>query len=60
MIYGEPDANEILVVGNIARDDIHCAVGHVLLLIQYGKRFWTTFNTIEGYRIRVEEREGLT
>jgi hypothetical protein len=36
-------------------DDMHCAVGHILFLIQNGKRFRTAFNTIEGCRIFVEE-----
>jgi hypothetical protein len=44
-------------VGDIGRDDIHCAVGHILFLIQNGRRFRTTFNTIEGFRIRVEESD---
>jgi hypothetical protein len=52
-----PDANEVLVVGDIERDDIHCDVSHVLFLIQNGKRFRTTFKTMEGYRIRVEEKD---
>jgi hypothetical protein len=50
-----PEANEILVVEDIGRDDIHCAIGHILFLIQNGRRIRTTFNTMDGYRIRVEE-----
>jgi hypothetical protein len=56
-VSGIPEVDEILVVGDIGRDDIHCAVGHILFLIQNGRRFRTTFNTIEGYRIRVEESD---
>jgi hypothetical protein len=54
-ISGIQEANEILVVGDIGRENIHCAVGHILFIIQNGRRFRTTFNTIEGYRIRVDE-----
>jgi hypothetical protein len=54
-VSGTQEANEILVVGDIGRDNIDCAVGHILFLIQNGRKFRTTFNTIEGYRIRVEE-----
>jgi hypothetical protein len=53
-IMGDPEANEKLVVGDIGRDDIHCAIGHILFLIN-GRRIRTTFNTMEGYHIRVEE-----
>jgi hypothetical protein len=52
-VSGTHDANEILVVGYIGRENIDCAVGHILL--QYGRKFRTTFNTIEGYLIRVKE-----
>jgi hypothetical protein len=54
-VEGAQDANEILVVGDIGREDIHCAIGHVLFLVQNGRRIRTTFNTTEGHRIRVEE-----
>jgi hypothetical protein len=36
-ISGIPEVNEILVVGDIGRDDIHCAEGHILFLIQNGR-----------------------
>jgi hypothetical protein len=32
-IEGDPEANEILIVGNIGREDIHCAIGHILFLV---------------------------
>jgi hypothetical protein len=54
-IEGDPEANEILVVGDIGREDIHCAIGHILFLVQNERRIRTTFNTTEGYRMRVEE-----
>jgi hypothetical protein len=54
-VEGALDANEILIVGDIGREDIHCAIGHVLFLVQNGRRIRTTFNTTEGHRIRVEE-----
>jgi hypothetical protein len=46
-ISGIPEVNEILVVEDIWQDDIHCAVGHILFLIQNGRKFRTTFNTID-------------
>jgi hypothetical protein len=54
-IEGDPEANEILIVGDIGREDIHCVIGHVLFLVQNGRRIRTTFNTTEGHRMRVEE-----
>jgi hypothetical protein len=42
-------------VGDIGREGIHCAIGHILFLVQNGRRIRTTFNTVEGYRMRVEE-----
>jgi hypothetical protein len=54
-IEGDTDANEILIVGDIGREDLHCAIGHILFLVQNGRRIRTTFNTTEGHRIRVEE-----
>jgi hypothetical protein len=57
MISGGPDVNEILIVGDIGRDHIHCAVRHVLFLIQNGKRFRPTLNMMEGYRILVNEKD---
>jgi hypothetical protein len=54
-IEGDLDANEILIVGDLGREDLHSAVGHVLFLVQNGRRIRTTFNTTEGHRIRVEE-----
>jgi hypothetical protein len=54
-IVGDSDANEILIVGDIGREDLHCAIGHILFLVQNGRRIRTTFNTTEGHRIRVEE-----
>jgi hypothetical protein len=44
-----------LVVGDIGRDDIHCAIGHILFLVENGRRIRATFNTTEGHRMRVEE-----
>ena len=55
IIVGEEDANEILIVGDLGREDIHCAIGHILFLVQNGRRIRTTFNTVEGYRLRVDE-----
>jgi hypothetical protein len=37
-IKGDPEANEILVVGDIGREDVHCAIGHILFLVQNGRR----------------------
>jgi hypothetical protein len=54
-IAGDPKANEILIVGDIGREDIQFAIGHIVFLVENGRRIRTTFNTVEGYRMRVEE-----
>ena len=56
-VSGPRDANEILVVGDIGRDDLGCAINHILFLVQDGRRLRCTFNTVAGYRIRVEEND---
>jgi hypothetical protein len=47
-IEGDPEANEILIVRDIGSEDIHCAIGHVLFLVQNGRRIRNSFNTTEG------------
>jgi hypothetical protein len=42
------EAKEILIVGDIGREDVHCAIDHILFLVQNGRRIRTTFNTVEG------------
>jgi hypothetical protein len=54
-VEGDPEANEILIVGDVGKEDINCVIGHVLFLVQDGWRVRTTFNTTEEHRMRVEE-----
>jgi hypothetical protein len=54
-VAGEPRSNEILIVGDVGREDIPCIIGHVLFLVHNGRKSRTTLNTREGYRWRVEK-----
>jgi hypothetical protein len=53
-IRGEPEAQELLIVGDLDREDIPMVVNHILFLVQDLKRIRTTFNTKEAYRLRTE------
>jgi hypothetical protein len=53
-IRGEPEAQELLVVGDLDREDIPMVVNHILFLVQNLKRIRTTFNTREAYHLRTE------
>jgi hypothetical protein len=56
-VEGHPRSKEILIVGDIGREDLHCVIGHLLFLTQNGRRSMTTFNTREEYRGRVERKD---
>jgi hypothetical protein len=53
-IREEPEAQELLVVGDLNREEIPMIVNHILFLVQDLKRIRTTFNTREAYRLRTE------
>jgi hypothetical protein len=57
IVEGHPRNRDILIVGDIGRDDLYCVAGHLLLLTQNGRRSLTTFNTKEEYRRRMEQED---
>jgi hypothetical protein len=56
-VEGHTRSKEILIVGYIGREDLHCVIGHLLFLAQNGRRSLTMFNTREEYRWRVERED---
>jgi hypothetical protein len=49
IMEGHPLNRDILIVGDIGKEDLYCVAGHLLFLSQNGRRYLTTFRTKEEF-----------